>query len=31
MMHIAIIEMKDGSAVTWMEKVTDGQYGKEKK
>src|SRR5271166_22129 len=26
MTHIAIAEMKDGSAVTWMEKVTDEQY-----
>ena len=25
MTHIAIAEMKDGSAVTWMEKVTDEQ------
>ena len=29
MTHIAIVEMKDGSAVTWMEKVTDNQYVKE--
>jgi quercetin dioxygenase-like cupin family protein len=26
MTHIAIAEMKDGSAVTWMAKVTDEQY-----
>ena len=26
MSHIAIAEMKDGSAVTWLEKVTDEQY-----
>jgi quercetin dioxygenase-like cupin family protein len=26
MTHIAIAEMKDGSAVTWMEKVTDEHY-----
>jgi len=26
MSHIAIAEMKDGSAVTWMEKVADGDY-----
>jgi quercetin dioxygenase-like cupin family protein len=26
MTHIAIAEMKDGSAVTWLEKVTDEQY-----
>ncbi|MFH3480826.1 (R)-mandelonitrile lyase [Xanthobacter variabilis] len=26
MTHIAIAEMKDGSAVTWMEKVADGDY-----
>lgn len=24
--HIAIAEMQDGSAVSWLEKVTDGQY-----
>lgn len=24
--HIAITEMQNGSAVTWMEKVDDGQY-----
>ena len=28
MSHIAIQEEKDGSAVTWMEKVTDEQYVK---
>jgi quercetin dioxygenase-like cupin family protein len=26
MSHVAIAEMKGGSAVTWMEKVTDEQY-----
>ena len=26
MSHIAIAEMKDGSVVTWMEKVADEQY-----
>ena len=26
MSHIAIAEKKDGSAVTWMEKVTDAQF-----
>jgi hypothetical protein len=26
MSHIAIAEMKDGSAVIWLEKVTDEQY-----
>lgn len=26
MTHIAIAEMKDGSAVAWMEKVSDDQY-----
>lgn len=26
MSHIAITEMQDGSAVTWMEKVADGDY-----
>jgi len=26
MTHVAIAEMKDGSAVTWMEKVADGDY-----
>ncbi|WP_283193026.1 cupin domain-containing protein [Rhizobium sp. AN80A] len=26
MSHLAIAEMKDGSAVTWMEKVTDLEY-----
>ncbi len=31
MSHIAIAEMEDGSAVTWMEKVTDEQFGKENK
>ena len=28
MTHIAIAEMKDGSAVTWLEKVTDEDYAK---
>ena len=28
MSHIAIAEMKDGSVVTWMEKVADEQYDK---
>ena len=28
MAHIAIAEMKDGSVVTWMEKVTDEDYSK---
>lgn len=28
MSHIAIAETKDGSVVTWMEKVTDEQYAK---
>ena len=27
MTHIAIAEKQDGKAVTWMEKVTDEQYG----
>lgn len=27
MSHLAIAEMKDGSAVTWMEQVSDAQYG----
>ena len=27
MTHIAIAEMKDGSAVAWLEKVTDNEYG----
>jgi quercetin dioxygenase-like cupin family protein len=27
MTHIAIAEMKNGSAVVWMEKVSDEQYG----
>ena len=27
MSHVAIAEALDGSAVTWMEKVTDAQYG----
>jgi len=27
MSHIAIQEQRDGSAVTWMEKVSDDQYG----
>ncbi|HEX8045368.1 (R)-mandelonitrile lyase [Rhizobium sp.] len=27
MSHVAIVEMLDGKAVDWMEKVTDGQYG----
>ena len=31
MTHIAIAEMKDGSAVTWMEKVTDEQYAEGEK
>ena len=31
MSHIAIAEMKDGSAVTWMEKVTEEQYAKEER
>ena len=31
MTHIAIAEMKDGSAVTWMEKVTDEQYAERDK
>lgn len=26
MSHVAIAEMKDGSAVTWMEQVSDEQY-----
>ncbi|MFG1378724.1 cupin domain-containing protein [Xanthobacter autotrophicus] len=30
MSHIAIAEVKDGSAVTWMEKVTDEDYLQEK-
>lgn len=29
MSHIAIAEVQSGSAVTWMEKVTDGQYAME--
>jgi len=31
MTHLAIAEMKDGSAVTWMEKVTDDEYTKGEK
>ena len=31
MTHIAIAEMKDGSAVTWMEKVTDEHYSEGEK
>lgn len=31
MTHIAIAEMKDGVAVTWMEKVADAQYDEEKR
>lgn len=31
MSHIAITEIKDGSAVTWMEKVADEQYARETK
>lgn len=31
MSHIAIQEALDGSAVTWMEKVSDEDYGKGKK
>ena len=31
MTHIAIAEMKDDSAVTWMEKVTDEQYAEREK
>lgn len=27
MTHVAIAEMLDGTSVTWMEKVTDDQYG----
>jgi hypothetical protein len=27
MTHLAIVEMLDGTAVQWMEKVTDEQYG----
>jgi hypothetical protein len=27
MSHIAIAEKADGSAVTWLEQVTDAQYG----
>ena len=27
MSHIAVQEQRDGSAVTWMEKVSDAQYG----
>lgn len=29
MSHIAIAEMRNGNAVTWMEKVTDAQYAEE--
>jgi quercetin dioxygenase-like cupin family protein len=29
MSHIAIAEKQDGQAVTWLEHVTDEQYGKE--
>jgi len=29
MSHIAIAEKQDGQAVTWLEQVTDEQYGKE--
>jgi quercetin dioxygenase-like cupin family protein len=31
MTHIAIAEMQDGKAVTWMEQVTDDQYSGEAK
>jgi quercetin dioxygenase-like cupin family protein len=31
MTHIVVAEMKDGSAVTWMEKVTDDEYAKGEK
>ena len=27
MSHLAIAEKRDGEAVTWMEKVSDAQYG----
>jgi hypothetical protein len=30
MSHVAIAEKLDGSAVDWMEKVTDAQYGADK-
>jgi hypothetical protein len=29
MSHIAIAEKQDGQAVTWLEHVTDEQYGEE--
>ena len=31
MSHIAIAEVKDGSGVAWLEKVTDEQYAMERK
>ena len=31
MTHIAVAEMKDGSAVAWMERVTDQQYAEGEK
>ncbi|MGH7106280.1 MAG: (R)-mandelonitrile lyase [Acetobacteraceae bacterium] len=31
MTHIAVAEMKDGSVITWMEKVTDAEYAGEKR
>ncbi len=31
MTHVAIAEMLDGSVVTWMEQVTDEQYGEDKR
>jgi hypothetical protein len=30
MSHVAIAEKVDGSAVTWLEQVTDAQYGADK-
>ncbi|MGH7103900.1 MAG: (R)-mandelonitrile lyase [Acetobacteraceae bacterium] len=29
MTHLAVAEMKDGSVITWMEKVTDAEYAGE--
>jgi len=31
MTHIAIVEHRDGNSADWMEKVTDEQYGADKK
>jgi hypothetical protein len=31
MTHIAIVEHREGNSADWMEKVTDEQYGADKK